>query len=379
MRPLRPAFPLPRLRGVRLALALALATAAAGAATPIRHVLLVSIDGLRWQEVFAGAEEKFINKDDGGVPNNQLEPLRRDFLAATAAERRTKLMPFFWGTVARQGQIYGNRDLGSVAAVLNAQRVSYPGYNEMLTGRVDPVITSNTPILNPNVTVLEWLHGRPGFAGRVGVAAQWGVFHAIYNVPRSRLPVWLSDRRQPESLLSPRLREIDAWMADIPPVAAGEHFDAFVYEATLDLYARLQPRVFHVAFGEPDSWAHARRYDRYLYSIQRVDRFVRQLWERLQALPDYRDSTALILTPDHGRGVLGSDWTSHGAKIPRADESWLAALGPGIRPLGERRDVPPVHQAQIAATVAALLGEDFLAAFPAAAPPVADVVGPRVP
>jgi hypothetical protein len=354
-------------------LLLALAGVARGA-PPVRNVLLVSIDGLRWQEVFSGAEERFINKDDGGVPANQIEPLRRDFLAATPAERRAKLMPFFWGTVARRGQAFGNRDVGSVASVLNAQRVSYPGYNELLSGRADPLIASNTPILNPNLTVLEWLHGRPGFAGRVGVAAQWGVFHAIYNVPRSRLPVWLSDRRQPDSLLSPRLREIDAWMADIPPVAAGEHFDAFVYAATLDLYARLQPRVFHVAFGEPDSWAHARRYDRYLYSIQRVARFVRQLWEHLQSLPQYRDSTALLLTPDHGRGVLGSDWTSHGAKVPRAEETWLAALGPGIPSLGERRDVPPVHQAQVAATLAALLGEDFRAAFPAAATPVADLV-----
>jgi hypothetical protein len=50
------------------------------------------------------------------------------------------------------------------------------------------------------------------------------------------------------------------------------------------------------------------------------------------------------------------------------------ALGPDTRALGERRNVPAVHQAQIAATVAALLGEDYSAAFPEAAPMVRDIV-----
>jgi hypothetical protein len=36
--------------------------------------------------------------------------------------------------------------------------------------------------------------------------------------------------------------------------------------------------------------------------------------------------------------------------------------------------VPEVHQAQVAATIAALLGEDFGAAFPDAAPPVLDLI-----
>jgi arylsulfatase A-like enzyme len=139
------------------------------------------------------------------------------------------------------------------------------------------------------------------------------------------------------------------------------------------MIAARRPRVFLLALGEPDEWAHARRYDRYLDSIRRCDRFVRQLWEMLQAMPEYRGTTALLLSPDHGRGVTGADWTSHGKKIPRAEETWLAALGPGIPARGERRDTAEVHQAQIAATIAALLGEDFRAAFPEAAAPIADL------
>jgi len=37
----------------------------------------VTLDGLRWQDVFTGADNRMINKDDGGVKDPRL--LRRDF------------------------------------------------------------------------------------------------------------------------------------------------------------------------------------------------------------------------------------------------------------------------------------------------------------
>jgi hypothetical protein len=283
-------------------------------------------------------------------------------------------MPFVWDIIAKQGQLYGNRGLGSESSVLNAEKISYPGYNELLSGRADPLVTSNTPLPNPNVTVLEWLHQRPGYAGRVAACAEWRVFTAILNVGRSRLPVWVTRQHSPPGTATPRLLEIERWMDEIPPLSPDEHFDAFVYHAAIDVFDARQPRVFLLAFGEPDTWAHSRRYDRYLYSIQRCDRFIRQFWEKLQALPDYRGTTSILISPDHGRGVLPADWTSHGKKVPRSEETWLMGLGPDTRPLGERRNVPAVHQAQIAATVAALLGENYAAAFPAAAAPVTDLV-----
>jgi hypothetical protein len=43
--------------------------------------------------------------------------------------------------------------------------------------------------------------------------------------------------------------------------------------------------------------------------------------------------------------------------------------------LGERENVTPVTQSQLAATVAALLGEDYCAAVPQAGKPIADAVG----
>jgi hypothetical protein len=283
-------------------------------------------------------------------------------------------MPFFWGTLVPHGQAFGNRDRGSPARVLNSEFVSYPGYNELLSGAPDPLIVGNAPIPNRNITVLEWINGRPGFAGRVAAAGAWNVFVPILNVGRSRLPVFVTQQRSARGKVSPRIAQLEELMADIPPISATENFDGFVYHAALDLFATHQPRLFLLALGEPDEWAHARRYDRYLYSIQRCDRFIRQLWEKLQALPQYRDTTSIVISPDHGRGITPEDWTSHGKKVSRSNETWLAAYGPDTPARGERRDAPEVNQAQVAATVAALLGEDFRTAFPAAAPAVSDMV-----
>ena len=195
------------------------------------------------------------------MSDSALPGLRGEFWADTAEARREKLMPFLWRTIAAQGQIYGNRARHSPVSVLNTAKISYPGYNELLTGRADPLITSNTPIPNPNVTVLEWLHGRPGFAGRVAASAAWNVFVPIINVGRSRLPVFVTLQQSAAGSVSPRIAEIERWMQDIPPISSSESFDAFTYEAALDLIATHRPRVFLLALGEPDEWAHARRYD----------------------------------------------------------------------------------------------------------------------
>jgi hypothetical protein len=284
-------------------------------------------------------------------------------------------MPFFWGTLVPKGQAWGNRDAHSSSSVLNAERVSYPGYNELLTGAPDPLITGNTPKLNPNVTVLEWLNGRPAFQGKVAAAAAWNVFVPILNIPRSRLPLFVTQQHSAPGSVSPRIAELERWMDDIPPLETTENFDVFVYHAAVDMIETRRPRVFLFSLGEPDEWAHARRYDRYLQSIQRCDRFIRQLWEKLQAMPEYRDTTSLIISPDHGRGATPKDWTSHGKTVERADETWMAAFGPDTPARGERKESAEVHQAQVAATVAALLGEDFCAAFPQAAKPVVEALG----
>lgn len=358
-----------------LALAFLLASGLTAFAQPAtRNVLLVTIDGLRWQEVFRGPDAAYVNTEFGGIPENALARHRAAATAGTVEQRRRELMPFLWSEVTARGQLFGNRDRGAPMRVTNVQWFSYPGYNELLCGAADPLVTSNAPIPNRNVTVLEWLNQQPEFSGKVAACTTWQIFPAILNVGRSRLPVWVSGQRNALAARSPQLAEIDRWMQDIPQKASDEHYDAFGFRAALELVDLLHPRVLYVALGEPDTDAHGRRYGAYLASIQRADRFLRALWEKLQSLEQYRDKTTLVLTTDHGRGRTPKDWTQHDKKTPGSEETWLAVMGPDTAARGERVEHAGVTSSQVAATVAALLGADFAHSSPQIAAPVADVL-----
>lgn len=359
------------LRPLPLRTALLGLTLAAAAATPLAqrtsaasNVLVVTMDGMRWQEVFGGMSPSLLTKEGGGV--SEPAPVEQQFGGATPEARRASLMPFLWTTIAKDGQIFGDPGHGSDVRVTNGLRFSYPGYNELLTGAPDPRVTSNDKIWNPNVTVLEWLQQRPGFAGKVAGFSSWELLPWILNEPRSRIP---SNASGPPVVnpASERERAINDFAAELPPYWGGERFDAATGLGALEYLRRERPRVLYVMLGETDEWAHGRRYDLYLDAARRNDRFIRQLWEAAQSMPDYAGRTALIVATDHGRGDSAANWTGHGEKVPESDRIWMAVMGPGVRAAGIRSGVTAT-QAQFAATIAALLGEDYQAAQPNAAP-----------
>lgn len=356
---------------VRTLIALLLAASAPVAATQpptprIKNVIVVTIDGLRWQELFGGLSTELLSAEGSGVRDGA--PVQARFGGKTDIERRERLMPFFWTVVARQGQVFGDATRGSAARVTNPYRVSYPGYNELLAGFADPTLQSNKPIPNPNVTVLEWLNRRAGFAGEVAAFASWEILPAILNQPRSGL-VCNGEGPPVANPSTDRDRILNAFAADLPPLWGATRMDAPTAFGAIEYLRTRKPRVLYVLLGETDEWAHERRYDLYLDAAQRNDRMIQRLWDTAQSMPEYADRTALVLASDHGRGETPKDWTSHGRDVSGADRIWMAVMGPGIRSLGIRTYVT-TRQGQIAATVAALLGEDYVKAQPKAAPPL---------
>lgn len=340
-----------------------LASPAAHAARPAApNVVIVTIDGFRWQEVFAGANESYFKKSSDGKPTEA--ELR--FVRDSEAARREALMPFFWKTIAREGVVFGDPSRSSLVHLTNGLWFSYPGYSEMLTGAADPRVDSNDKIPNPNVTVLEWLNRRPGFKGRVYAVGDWEVLPFILNVDRSGLPV--GSTQPVPSPRTDREREINDLTADLPTYWHGVIFDAPVMQAALEALRTRQPRVLYVMLGETDEWAHGGRYDMYLDAAFRSDRFIGRLWQTLQSLEAYRGQTTLLLTTDHGRGATPDDWTDHGRDVPAAERTWMAMLGPGATQ--QIQEGVTITTSQLAATIAAVVGEDYRAAFPRAAAPL---------
>lgn len=339
-----------------------------------QNIVLITTDGLRWQEVFDGAEKALINKQHGGVAD--VKGIEEKFWRETPDERRAALLPFFWSKIAREGQLYGNLTKKSSSQITNTMKFSYPGYNEILTGFADPLIDSNAKKPNQNITVLEWLHRKPGFGGKVAAYSAWDVTPYIINRERCAFPVMGGWEPLPEPDPNPKQQLLNDLFVDTTRHNAAEVLDSMLYQAAREHLLRHRPRVMFIGFLETDHWGHAGRYDHLLTSANAVDRYIQRLWETMQSMEQYRDKTTFIISTDHGRGTGLVDWKNHGAKIQGAEDMWMAFLGPDTPALGERTNCERVTQSQIAATLAALLGEDYHGIMPRSAPMIQQVLPP---
>jgi hypothetical protein len=345
---------------------LALAGAAQAQTPHAENVVYITLDGMRWQEVFNGASLEYMGKEGGGGWAADSAGLAARFWRPTAEARRMALMPFLWSTVVPRGQIIGNPARNSDAHVTNGLWFSYPGYSEMLTGAADPRIDSNDSIPNPNVTVLEWLNGQPGYRDRVAAFGSWELLPFIVNTRRSGIytngdgsPV-----RDPATARDSAFNELSA---ELPPLWGSTRLDGPTMLGALEYVKARKPRVLYMMLGETDEWAHDQRYDLYLDAAWRADRFIQRLWEMLQRMPEYAGKTALVISTDHGRGSTVQEWGNHGKDYPMAGQIWIAGMGPGIPARGEREGAVAT-QSQVAATLGWLLGQNFRVASPAAAP-----------
>lgn len=341
------------------------------AADTAPKLVLVTLDGFRWQELFRGADTVLAGNE---AYVSRKESTRTRFL--DPEKRAIALTPFLHEVVGQQGVLIGNRDAGSCAEVTNPWWFSYPGYNEILTGHADPAIDSNDKNDNPNVTFLEWLNGQPAFKGKVVAFGSWDAFPAIINETRSGVPV--NAGFEPLAVQDPAMQFLDKLLAESPSPWDTERLDAFTHEYALWTLRNQHPRVTYISFGETDEFAHEGHYDMYLDAAHRADGFLRELWQTLQADPYYADHTTLIVTTDHGRGDASDEsWRHHASPaamqgpmkdyaahfplgIHGSNQTWIAVLGPGLQREAEQqyREGQCAHNAQVAAAALRALGQD---------------------
>ena len=320
------------------------------------NVVIVTLDGFRWQEVFRGMDDSLLYNKQFTTDTAELI---KKYGAPTAEERRRKLLPFFWGTIAQQGQLHGNRTYGSNVNVKNNYWFSYPGYNEIFTGYPDTAVNSNDKNDNKNITVLEYLNQQPALRGKVAAFTSWDVFDAIFNEKRAGFTV--SAGFDPVLIRSPRFDLLNEMqMHSYKPFGEGVRPDMLTYYIAKEYITTQKPKVVYIGFDETDDYAHAGRYEQYLKAAHSIDQWLADLWNTLQAMPEYRGKTTLIFTTDHGRGdQVKKEWTSHGKKIKDAGEIWMAFLGSGIPAKGEVKEAEQLYQAQVAQTIAQLLGYQY--------------------
>ena len=319
------------------------------------RLIVITIDGLRWQEVFQGAEENILT-DSKQV--RDVKQCRETYWRATPEERREALMPFTWSTIAKKGLLIGNSNVNSIMHLANKTNISYPGYSEMMTGMADEAITSNNPVNNPHRNVLEAANEDPRYKGEVIMYGSWkSTRFAIHN-EQAGIPASVSYEPNIAKKQTPQLKLVDRMLEGMPRYWQSEHFDAFTFAYALEALKNDHPKVMWISFGDCDEWAHARKYDLYLDAAKGTDAFIRDIYEACESDKFYKGKTTYLITCDHGRG-FGNEWGSHGSSTKGSEATWIMLLGKGIDALGETKECGPFQTQQIAATIASILGIVF--------------------
>lgn len=314
-----------------------------------KNIILVTLDGFRWQELFHGAElaltdnEKYVSDPPG------MQPFRK----ASEPERREALMPFVWNVLSSEGQLYGNRDHKNKVNCTNHHLLSYPGYSEMLVGFRHRKVSSNRKVENPHATVFEAIQMHPRFKNEVAAFATWDAFPYILRESKSEIyvnagkDVALGNISREER----RLNELQTY--------TGVRSDSLTFHYAMEYLKRERPRVTFIGLDETDQHAHAGRYDEYLKAAHRADRMIGQLWRWVQSQPDYKDRTTLFITTDHGRGNGQNNWRKHRLMAAGSRHIWFAVIGPDTPAFGEMKMRSKTYQNQVAKTIAAFLGLDY--------------------
>jgi hypothetical protein len=316
------------------------------------NVFIITLDGMRWQELFNGADSALIH-DPEFTYNTAV--LSQQYWHTDIHERRKKLMPFVWNTIARQGQLFGNRTYNNHVDVSNIYRLSYPGYNEIFTGKADLKIFSNDRKNNKNKTLLEHLNATPVYAGKVAAFTSWNLFSYILNEKRCNFYINCS----PDKVRQPFLKAKTLASRTFPRFydeGKNTRNDWLTFAKAQQYILTYLPKVVYVGLGGTDEYGHQKKYGHYLQQAHQADNIIESLWQMVQSIPFYKNNTTFIITTDHGRGEKKSTWYKHGFLTKGSSQTWLAMLGNGIAALGEHKQDGQLYQRQLAGTIGSLLG-----------------------
>lgn len=321
------------------------------------RVVIVTIDGARWQDVFFGADPRF------GLDVTPAKELLPNLYALTT-ERGIRI----GGEPAPCGEVRTANDVN----------LSLPGYLEAFTGRPSNCLDNDCP--RSDFTLFDQA-AQSGVPGVFAIGSWEALTRATTSSPRNQGAAFVSAGRtwprEPHEEPPP----LDRWVADgigaEPWPGIGLYRpDLHTARIALETFRLKRPGLLYVGLGDTDEYGHHGSYADYAAALRLADTFIGDLAAAIAAQDAWAHTTVLVF-PDHGRAASFRD---HGVDFPESGRIFLFAFGAGVARLGATNACPThdITLLDIAPTVRALLG---LVADPSAdaGRPIAEVVGASSP
>lgn len=303
-------------------------------------IVLVTLDGVRWQELSLGADEARV------APGRE----------ARSAE---ELSPNLHALLAEGSGLLGNETTCGGIAASGPNFVSLPGYAEIISGRRATDCRDNACTGITASTLCDEFAAAPGAApGDVAVITSWTDLSRLVPQRGDRVQVSAgrhggasraSLSRDPLSralLEHGRLRSPFPGHDDFRP-------DRETARLALHHLETRKPRFTWIGLGEPDEFAHRGDYAGYLESLRYADLVIGEVALLLARMQAAGTRTALFVTADHGRA---DNFRDHGAAHPESARVWLIAAGSEIKARGPLKCSTGHALADIAPTIRILAG-----------------------
>jgi hypothetical protein len=317
-------------------------------------VVLVVLDGVRWQEIFNGVDHALASFSRAHGPGS----------SSPAPEDAHALMPNLHGFIDGEGLALGAPDHGAEITASGPQFISLPGYIEIFSGRPDPHCYRNDCAPAPMRTIADQVRDA-GSADDVAIVTSWP------NIARasSGSAPGSSAAPLPFALTSGRkLVEREELLRDDPATAhlldegakarawpgEGDYRpDSFTEAIALRRLAVSRPRFLFVGLGDADEYAHHGDYRGYLDALRASDAFLGDLQKELAAMGARGRHTTVLVTADHGRA---RNFMDHGPQFPESGRVWLVAAGGDVAGRGLVAASRRHTLSDLAPTIRALLG-----------------------
>jgi len=303
-------------------------------------VVLVVLDGVRWQEVFSGA--------DPALEGNR---------GSRPGETARDLLPNLYEAVDAHGAWLGAPGHGRDIAASGPNYVSMPGYTEIFEGRAPEGCPDNACEGAHGPTIVDEIRERAGADSDVAVFASWERIRSaatgtperiVLSAGRSHVQgaaVFSDDSELAGALERGRLADPYPGSGDFRP-------DRYTAELAVRYLHQRRPAFLFVGLGEPDEYAHQGDYAGYLASLRAADHFVGALLATLDRMGERGRRTLVLVTSDHGRA---HDYRDHGGSFPESARVWLAAFGGPVRARGFAAAPRPRRLADLAPTIRATI------------------------
>lgn len=250
-------------------------------------IVLVTIDGVRWQEIFNGTDSSLYQ-------NHPLLP--------------QEIIPNIYHYFVNQGMAIGKN---SQIIASGTNHISLPGYLEMMRGF--PTIDCTTNLCEPELTTTLLDNYQ-----NVTVISSWDTIKKSTTNQPNKFNINSGRNYRTNKYLQLPIHDDQDFKGYVGHLDYRP--DEFTMKTTLDYLSIEKPELLWVSLGDTDEYAHNGNYKKYISALKKADYFIGEI------IQEYDENTVFIVTTDHGRS---KDWTSHGYDADSA-RVWLMMYGKNI-------------------------------------------------